>query len=268
MGGSLSDITGCYNNGEITGTQSVGGIAGWIIEENITVQNCTNAGNVAANERVSGGIVGQCVGATKKIVNCINVGNITTIKIDCAGGILGWGADETTIQACYNGGIISGNDAVAGMVGVTMGLTVINECYNSGTIIADAEGYCSGLVGDANGRDIIVTNSVVRCDIINWKRFAGPLVNMDSGNPVFASCYYDFVLKEVEADPGVRYKSYVIGTDTESTAFSSDIWVQNSSTKFTSLPVPKSLAWIGPHLENNSNILQFLKNNGFTQAAA
>lgn len=83
---NLTNITGCYNTGTVTGVTYVGGIAGnnnWAY-----IEACYNTGYVIGQKYVAG-ICGH---------NCI-----------------------ANITACYNSGIISGQEMVGGICGQTYG---------------------------------------------------------------------------------------------------------------------------------------------------
>ncbi len=157
---SSSDITNCYNYGDIVGTDTAGGIVGDNRESRII--NCGNTGNISTvtktDTRVAfGGIAGH---ATKDIIQCFNTGNVvstitrtTKSSETCAigvGGIVGL-CEGITIKDCFNTGAVSSlytcgdiagsGCALSGWFTNTAGkttsfkpdsstLTIIN-CYNS-----------------------------------------------------------------------------------------------------------------------------------------
>ncbi len=269
---TTANIEGCYNSGTIFGIVTAG-IVGQIVVK-ITIKNCTNSGHIGSiyvtgrGGYGSGGIVGNISNYGAIIQNCINIGDLEgTNQI---GGIVGYVTANVSISNCYNGGDISGSARAGGIVGNingTSGLS-ISRCYNSGSLImSSTNAYVGGIAGYSPASGTLpVEDCVFIGEILTSSTtHAAPLVN---GGATYASCYYDIILKTSATTLGRKYKGYVLGTDTEATAFSRDIWVLNSSTEFTSMPVPKSLAWVGEYLENNQNILQFLKDNGFTAAAA
>ena len=94
-----SVISGCYNNGSISGTTAVGGITGHLAANvEVTVENCYNTGSVSGTNNV-GGIAGQIQdGHTVK--NCYNVGKIISDS-ESAGGIIGYATRKNEVTNAY-----------------------------------------------------------------------------------------------------------------------------------------------------------------------
>ncbi len=102
-----SQVSGCYNTGDITltlsntGTADAGGLIGAVESSNSTVviTNCYNTGNVTAtNGNSAGGVVGTAKGAS--VTNCYSTGTVTSATQ--AGGIAGYCGFYTNIFTnCY-----------------------------------------------------------------------------------------------------------------------------------------------------------------------
>lgn len=127
-GARIENITSYVN---ITGgNNQVGGIIGYIAEENVTLKGCVNYGTVTARELV-GGIVGG--GWTNiSYIDCVNHGVITATSVK-AGGISGEKFAIATATNCSNDGTV-----IAG------GVTATSD-YGS------ADKYVGNLFGDYRG---------------------------------------------------------------------------------------------------------------------
>ncbi|MGN0207158.1 MAG: GLUG motif-containing protein, partial [Muribaculaceae bacterium] len=134
-------ITGCYNNGAVTGNGATGGVCGY---NEGTMENCYNKGTVNGYDEV-GGVCGHSEGT---ITNCYNTGTVTgTYRF--TGGVCGRTGAKTTITGCYNTGAVTGtNDYIAstviegedysargvgGICGYNCGGTISNN-YNIGSV--------------------------------------------------------------------------------------------------------------------------------------
>ena len=117
------------------GEYNIGGICGH--NEGGTIQNCYSAATVCGDSYI-GGICGRSQG-NSIIENCYNEGSVYGAD-GSIGGICG--DNYSTIESCYNIGIIEGNSSVGGIVGVSSGLgnTIgIKDCYNRGNVIGDTK---------------------------------------------------------------------------------------------------------------------------------
>jgi hypothetical protein len=85
------------------GNNQVGGIIGYIQNDNVTITNCKNYGTIKGQELV-GGILGGGYKNTS-FINCENHGNITATYIK-AGGITGEKFSAATITNCFNTGTV------------------------------------------------------------------------------------------------------------------------------------------------------------------
>lgn len=162
-------IVNCHNYGNITitrvegasataGGSFVGGIAGQI-NKYMSVDSCSNSGNINTVGYNVGGIVGN-INSTAlvpgSVTNCWNIGNITG-GFGAIGGIIGdisSTARMIVVDKCWNSGEIAStgpegklysNSAfdIGGVVGIATGK--IENCYNTGAV----KGQCrvGGVVG-------------------------------------------------------------------------------------------------------------------------
>lgn len=145
-------ISYCINNGNVICNSKsplggvVGSMAGTVGAELVKVTGCINNGNVSgsqANNQV-GGIVGRSTTDTE-ISLSYNTGSITAAG--SAGGIIGrmGGTNGGTIRDCYNTGTIkstgtvtNGNSNAAGILATCTlaagGNMTIENCHNTGTM--------------------------------------------------------------------------------------------------------------------------------------
>lgn len=95
VGFSASQISTCYNTGEVTGGSNadVGGIVG-MSETCPLISDCYNVGDVHGGE-ANGGIAGFAIGTYRY---CYNTGTVTDSP--CRGGVIGYNAGTTT-EHCY-----------------------------------------------------------------------------------------------------------------------------------------------------------------------
>ncbi len=121
VGYNYGTITNCYNTGEVSGTDGIGGLVGY--NPNGTINNCYNEGDVSGNNYV-GGLVGYN-GSSDTIANCYNKGSVSGTYY--VGGVVG-NIAIGTITYCYNTGDVSGDYGIGGVVGKNYNGTITN-CY-------------------------------------------------------------------------------------------------------------------------------------------
>ena len=154
--GSSSTITGCENDGNVTGTGTVGGIAGET--EVCAIINSRNEGKVACTKTgdncYTGGIAGKSTG---KISYSTNAGEVDGGGTSTVGGIAGQATKE--VSFCTNEGAIKGAARLGGIVGHLNGTSsvYVHKNHNAsstitgtslvGTIVGYLEG---GTVYDCN----------------------------------------------------------------------------------------------------------------------
>lgn len=118
--------------------------AGGIVGDNDgTIKNCYNTGNVSTNDYVAGGITG----CNRSIIsNCYNIGDIKSFA-EGAGGIAGVN-DTGTISDSYNTGNVYGFDA-GGIVGYGADAngehSNVSNCYNIGSVLGYHTGGIKGI---------------------------------------------------------------------------------------------------------------------------
>jgi hypothetical protein len=164
---SGSTISGCYNNGVVTGERNlVGGVVGCCDGIN-TVINCYNTGTVTG-KRYVGGITGSFQNGS--IYNCCNSGAVTG-KYEDIGGIIGYrgifdlyytkGNHADTLANCYNTGMVRGRDVIGGIAGCIGCIgdfyhydivrkakrAFFANCYNTGKLISAYPVVTDGLIG-------------------------------------------------------------------------------------------------------------------------
>ena len=161
-------ITGCHNEGDITGTMSVGGVAGRAMGTS-TVEKCHNTGKIKGSDYVAG-VIGLAMNDSS-LTDCYNTGGIegdgyiggvigrndkTSLVEDChntgriagthhVGGIIGYNETEGSVKNCYNTGSIKGNSNVGGIIGQNFNTCSIRICYNTGSI--EGTDPVGGIVG-------------------------------------------------------------------------------------------------------------------------
>ena len=151
-GENQGTITNCTFSGTVSGTDSLGGIAG-VNEAHGQIINCSFSGSVTGEHYV-GGIAGQNYGS---IIQCENRGSINTTEVDAEldldqlnqeqfnaaenvpvctdiGGIAGFSSG--ILQSCVNTGEVGYAHVgynIGGIAGRQSGY--LNGCTNSGTIL-------------------------------------------------------------------------------------------------------------------------------------
>ena len=160
--GANVTIDQCTNEGNITAKFKVGGIVGEACDIVIT-----NSDNIAAIKSIDGdnstsycgGIVGIVKGASS-VTNTTNSGTVTSNKYNNAGGIAGYVESGTlTLSACRNAGAVNAKTTNAGgMVGYASGKLTLNGCTNNGAIKATTT-YAGGMVAQIAGAD----SSIIGC---------------------------------------------------------------------------------------------------------
>ena len=108
-------ISDCWNGGTITGKSYTGGVAGYIAQ-------------VSASNQMS-------------VTGAVNFGTVKSSEPNSiAGGIVGGINSNVIVEDVYNGGIVSGKAAAAGIVGkITDHFNVIRYAINSGKVISDGD---------------------------------------------------------------------------------------------------------------------------------
>ncbi|MBO5272536.1 MAG: hypothetical protein J6B30_06950 [Muribaculaceae bacterium] len=156
-GSGVSWISGCENNGTITGYDGVGGIIGTTrlayTESNGALYNstylryCKNTGNISARNSHAGGLCGEAQ------LGCVaSINNGTVSAMDHVGGIAG----HTSLSVIHNSistGAINGRNYVAGISALSNS-GVYTNCQNYGMINATGS-HAAGIVSLSGNNTII-----------------------------------------------------------------------------------------------------------------
>lgn len=142
------DVDNVYNSGVISGTDYVGGIAGYCYgtsSTNNTIDGSINYGSVSGTSTCVGGIAGYM--SYTSIGTTYNTGDINASS-NYAGGIVGYVSSTSTLSEAFNTGAVScsGNYA-GGLAGAFNG--TISYCYNNSPV--SGVSYVGGLVGSLPG---------------------------------------------------------------------------------------------------------------------
>ena len=152
-------ISGCTNDGIVKSAQCAGGIVGLCSG---AVTGCTNNGEVTGNGISVGGIVGEQQNSGS-ITDSTNNGKVTnTSTAYGTGGVVGWvrysGADNypdksiITISNAKNyGDVDSEGTGVGGIVGMVYHSVVMNGCTSDATI--SGSNMVAGIVGGVQTTD-------------------------------------------------------------------------------------------------------------------
>lgn len=145
------NINNCHNvNTTVKSTNEKGNYIGGIVGYSsgvVNIKNCTNSGNVIGI--TAGGIIGvqNLFGMGLCIIeNCSNYGNIKGTSV---GGIAVGGIGQYTITNSYNSGEISGTSEVGGILGYSKQSAVVSNCYNKGSVIGGT--YMGAIIGKQSG---------------------------------------------------------------------------------------------------------------------
>ena len=156
-GSGNSWISGCENNGKVTGFDGVGGIIGTTrlayTEENGALYNntylryCKNSGDITARDSHVGGLCGEAQLACAATINNGKVsGN------EHVGGIVG----HTSLSVIHNSistGAVNGTNYVAGISALSNS-GVYSNCQNYGTITASGS-HAAGIVALSGNNTMI-----------------------------------------------------------------------------------------------------------------
>ena len=166
QGGTLKSI----NRGSVQGKHHLGGIVGTFIQNNLTIKECENYGEVKVNlnsgsslstdNNFIGGIVGM-LGSSNIIDSCVNKGDITGYGSQVSGswggvaGIAGSMHANSKILNTDNYGNVNGYYNVGGIAGYAQGgasstAGYITNCSNKEGAIINGTNSVGGIVGRNN----------------------------------------------------------------------------------------------------------------------
>ena len=138
--GAGSTITGCTNEGKISGAGDyVGGILATGTGTTV-ISRCINSGEIISTGKPGsynysvGGIAGSLSSSTVEL--CGNTGTVTSTLKRTAGIVGSFGG---TMTKCFNSGSITGIYASGGIVGsISAANASVTDCYNTGSILCNA----------------------------------------------------------------------------------------------------------------------------------
>ena len=174
---SNGTVTGCYNEGYISGTKEfIGGVVGY--STGGTVTGCYNTGRVSGDYYDAGGVVGYIDEGT--VTNCYNKGSVKGFYE--AGGVVGY-SRECTVTNCYNEGSVDGDDDIGGVVGDSYGCTV-TDCYNEGSV--DGNITVGGVTGNNN---MTTMTNCYNTGSVRGYRYVGGVTGATYYTGTVANCY-------------------------------------------------------------------------------
>lgn len=131
----------------------IGGIAGQITYG--TVTNCGNEGDISGYQYV-GGIAGK-LASSGTVTGCYNSGDISGSAY--AAGLVA--SNACTLTASYNTGKVTAtatNSYVGGIAGINTGASaVITNCFTTG-MVSGGTSYAGGAIGRVNNASCVVSN--------------------------------------------------------------------------------------------------------------
>lgn len=152
-------VDNCYNTGTLTAKSGyIGGIAAYCEG---TIRNSRNEADITGSSSI-GGIAGSTA-KSDTIVNCYNTGNLTGTSSKI-GGIFGGSTNKAFhyMKNCYNTGAITGTGDTGGLAGAVEYGIRIEDCYNEGAVTTTKSSNTGGLVGKLRG-DAEYETFMIRC---------------------------------------------------------------------------------------------------------
>ncbi len=191
------EFSNCFNNGSVTGKNSVGGILGYGNAAAHVFNRCGNSGAITSISDSAGGIYGYGGNTQPVIEECWNIGTIKAYND--AGGILGHTNHHSYIRRCFNTGSIetynhNENGAHGGIVGHTSDLSGssnsnpnMTDCFNWGPVSGGRDD--GGLIGKIkDGKTAYyITNSYNAGDVSGTR----PYAIISYGGTVGSNVYYN-----------------------------------------------------------------------------
>lgn len=205
-------LSGCVNTGDVSAADDAAGIVcsfsdgalnSSMNNASVTLENCSNSGNITATEHYAGGIAASC--STGIVKDCANSGNVTAP--DTVGGIFGYfqpglfgtPAEKFTVSGCRNSGTVTcaaiyGNGDSGGIAGsVDGGSTtefLFENCENSGSVlssgmtgVADSNGPAGGIIGFGTAKGISLTNCI-NTGSVRGAHYAGGMIGQIYPNDI------------------------------------------------------------------------------------
>lgn len=155
MGATVKNVNVKLASAGITGSSSVGGIAGEA-KSGAVIDNCTVAGGqVISTGGYAGGIVG-CVTCAPVITvkNCLVTDTSVSASGNYAGGIVGF-ADKAQITSCRTQNTtVTGCSYAGGIAGAVCGASTISMGHAGGSVVTKAS-YAGGVAGAVYGASTV-----------------------------------------------------------------------------------------------------------------
>jgi len=134
VGRNQGTVIHCHSTGTVSGTESVGGLAGSNSEDAV-INDCYSDVAVSGENRI-GGLVGN--NRHGSVTDCHSTGSVSWTGLDLEnahsfGGLIGinWG----TVVGCYSHSTTSGILAVGGLVGANrFSNSTVSNCYSTGRV--------------------------------------------------------------------------------------------------------------------------------------
>jgi hypothetical protein len=149
----FTTIANVYFFGDVKSSAYVGGIVGYVSNNEFTINNAYVKGDITSTSDRAGGIVGYGYGSYKlTIANVYFFGNVTGTGV---GGIIGHGqGNEIIITNAYVKGDITGSYSIGGIVGSMQATSyyeyaIINACVIGNITSTSTSGKAGGIVGYA-----------------------------------------------------------------------------------------------------------------------
>ena len=170
--GTILTIKNCVNDGNVTGSGQVGGLAGYIQDDVANIENSVNNGVVTSTASYGAGIIGRFgrdaadADSVVTIKNCVNNGAVNTAGAQ-TGGMLGYALGRITIEDCINNGDITNTQAAGGIFGIlgnkaeNVYSLLIKNCVNNATVKGTVA--VGGIVGRQGRNAGIGTYRVENC---------------------------------------------------------------------------------------------------------
>ena len=180
LAGAISNtiITDCSVSGEIRGSESVGGLVGRMVVNDV-VSNSHTAITVNGVRSV-GGLVGS-MGNDGEMVNCWAVGPVSGEEI--VGGLVG-SIGTGTVRVCHAAGIVSGIEAVGGLAGSCLA-DLLSDSYATGAVTATGR-----FVGGLLGLNVGTVSNAYAAGVVIGDEHVGGLVGF-SWNGVVNNSFWD-----------------------------------------------------------------------------
>ncbi len=179
-------LSSSFNSGEVSGTNSIGGLVGSGRGNSVDMLDSYNTGTIIASGSEAGGLAGY-VGYSANITSSHNTGSVSGASQ--VGGLLGRVFNlDTSVHESFNSGAVTGSgDRVGGLVGQARGLANLDIAYNTGTI--SAVSYVGGLIGQADSESATVSSSYNVGSVTGSGDRVGGLLGSVTGDATLSSVY-------------------------------------------------------------------------------